>query len=101
MVTSLASAITQRKVKKNIAMTGEITLRVEKFFRWAESRKKFSLPNGAGIKEIILSEQNKKDLEEIKDIYIEGLKFHFVKNIIDVLDHALLKTKVENAIKYE
>ena len=81
-------------------MTGEITLR-GKVLPVGGIKEKILAAKRAGIKEIILSEQNKKDLEEIKDIYIEGLKFHFVKNIIDVLDHALLKTKVENAVKYE
>lgn len=100
MATSIASAITQRKVKKNIAMTGEITLR-GKVLPVGGIKEKILAAKRAGIKEIILSEQNKKDLEEIKEIYIDGLNFHFVKNISEVLDLALLKTKVENAVKYE
>ncbi len=100
MVSSLASAITQRKVKKNIAMTGEITLR-GKVLPVGGIKEKILAAKRAGIKEIILSEQNKKDLEEIKHIYIEGLKFHFVKNISEVLDLALLKSKVENAVKFD
>lgn len=98
MMTSLASAITQRKVKKNIAMTGEITLR-GKVLPVGGIKEKILAAKRAGITEIILSEQNKKDLEEIKDIYIEGLKFHFVKTINDVLEFALLKKKVDNPMK--
>ena len=98
MVTSLASAFTQRKVKKNIAMTGEITLR-GKVLPVGGIKEKILAAKRAGITEIIISEQNKKNLEEIKDIYLKGLKFHFVKTIMDVLDVALLKTKVDNPVK--
>lgn len=98
MVTSLASAFTQRKVKKNIAMTGEITLR-GKVLPVGGIKEKILAAKRAGITEIILSEQNKKNLEEIKDIYLKGLKFHFVKTIMDVLDIALLKTKVDKPVK--
>lgn len=97
MVTSLASAFTQRKVKKNIAMTGEITLR-GKVLPVGGIKEKILAAKRANIKEIILSENNKKDISEIKDIYLKGLKFHYVKNIIDVLDIALLKQKVSNPI---
>lgn len=100
MVTSLASAFTQRKVKKNLAMTGEITLR-GKVLPVGGIKEKILAAKRAGITEIILSEQNKKNLEEIKDIYLKGMKFHFVKTIMDVLEIALLKTKVENPIKIE
>ena len=98
MVTSLASAFTQRKVKKNLAMTGEITLR-GKVLPVGGIKEKILAAKRAGITEIIISEQNKKNLEEIKDIYLKGLKFHFVKTIMDVLDVALLKTKVDNPVK--
>ena len=98
MVTSLASAFTQRKVKKNIAMTGEITLR-GKVLPVGGIKEKILAAKRAGITEIILSEQNKKNLEEIKDVYLKGLKFHFVKTIMDVLDVALLKSKVDNPVK--
>ncbi len=98
MVTSIASAFTQRKVRKNIAMTGEITLR-GKVLPVGGIKEKILAAKRAGINEIILSKDNKKDLEEIKDIYLKGLKFHFVKTIMDVLEISLLKTKVENAIK--
>ncbi len=98
MVTSLASAFTQRKVKKNLAMTGEITLR-GKVLPVGGIKEKILAAKRAGITEIILSEQNRKNLEDIKEAYIKGVKFHFVKTIMDVLDIALLKTKVDNPIK--
>jgi len=98
MVTSLASAFTQRKVKKSLAMTGEITLR-GKVLPVGGIKEKILAAKRAGITEIILSEDNKKHLEEIKDDYLKGVQFHFVKTIMDVLDIALLKTKVEKAVK--
>ena len=97
MVTSLASAFTQRKVKKNLAMTGEITLR-GKVLPVGGIKEKILAAKRAGITEIILSNENKKNLEEIKDEYLKGVKFHFVDTIMDVLDIALLKTKVENPV---
>ncbi|HKK82180.1 MAG TPA: endopeptidase La, partial [Prolixibacteraceae bacterium] len=100
MVTSLASAFTQRKVKKSVAMTGEITLR-GKVLPVGGIKEKILAAKRAGINEIILSEDNKKDIDEIKDIYIKGLKFHYVKTIADVLGIALLKTKVDNAVKID
>ena len=98
MVTSLASAFTQRKVKKNIAMTGEITLR-GKVLPVGGIKEKILAAKRAGITEVILSEDNKKNLEEIKEVYLNGLKFHFVKTIMDVLEIALLKTKVDKPVK--
>jgi ATP-dependent Lon protease len=98
MVTSMASAFTQRKVKKNLAMTGEITLR-GKVMPVGGIKEKILAAKRAGITEIILSEDNKKHLEEIKEEYLKGIHFHFVKTIMDVLDIALLKTKVEKAVK--
>jgi ATP-dependent Lon protease len=100
MVTSLASAFTQRKVKDSVAMTGEITLR-GKVLPVGGIKEKILAAKRAGINEIILSEDNKKDIEEIKDIYIKGLEFHYVKTISDVLDIALLETKVDNAVKID
>ncbi|WP_321289238.1 endopeptidase La [uncultured Sunxiuqinia sp.] len=91
MVTSLSSALTKRKVRKNIAMTGEITLR-GKVLPVGGIKEKILAAKRAGIKEVLLSADNEKDLEEIKDVYLKGLKFHFVKNISDVLDFALLKS---------
>ena len=98
MVTSLASAFTQRKLRKNLAMTGEITLR-GKVLPVGGIKEKILAAKRAGITDIILSEQNKKDLEEIKEIYIRGLNFHFVHTIMDVLEIALLKTKVDKPLK--
>lgn len=95
MATSLASALTQRKVKAGLAMTGEITLR-GKVLPVGGIREKILAAKRAGIKEIILCKDNKKDIDEIKEIYIKGLKFHYVENIKEVLDIALLKTKVNN-----
>ncbi len=98
MVTSLASIFTQRKIKKNIAMTGEITLR-GKVLPVGGIKEKILAAKRSGINEIILSEENRKDLEKIKDIYIKGLKFHFVNTIMEVLNIALLKQKVKNPVK--
>ena len=100
MVTSLASAFTQRKVRKSLAMTGEITLR-GKVLPVGGIKEKILAAKRAGITEIILSEDNKKNLEEIKDVYLKGLTFHFAKTIMDVLDIALLKTKVDKPAKIE
>ena len=100
MVTSIASALTQRKVKKGIAMTGEITLR-GKVLPVGGIREKILAAKRANLKEIILSEQNQKDIEDIKPAYVKGLKFHYVKTIDDVLDVALLKQKISNPINLE
>ncbi len=97
MATSLASAFTQRKVRKNIAMTGEITLR-GRVLPVGGIKEKILAAKRAGIKEIIISSENKKDLEEIKDVYIKGLTFHFVDNVSEVFNIALLKEKVESPI---
>ena len=97
MVTAMASAYTQRKVKKNIAMTGEITLR-GKVLPVGGIKEKILAAKRAGIKEIILCNQNKKDIDEIKDIYLKGLKFHFVDEVMEVLDIALMKQKVKNPL---
>jgi ATP-dependent Lon protease len=98
MVTSLASAFTQRKVKRGLAMTGEITLR-GKVLPVGGIKEKILAAKRANIKEIIISKENQKDIDEIKNIYIKGLKFHFVENIMEVLDLALLKQKVDKPLK--
>jgi len=98
MATSIASAFTQRKVKKYLAMTGEITLR-GKVLPVGGIKEKILAAKRANIREIILSEENRKDVEDIKEIYIKGLKFHYVSTIMDVLELALLKQKVSNAKK--
>lgn len=96
MLTSLVSSFTQRKVKANLAMTGEITLR-GKVLAVGGIKEKILAAKRAGIKEIILSEENRKDIEEIKAEYIKGLKFHYVTEMMDVLKIALLKQKVKGA----
>ena len=100
MVTSISSAFTQRKIRKNLAMTGEITLR-GKVLPVGGIKEKILAAKRAGITEIILSEANRKDLEEIKEVYMEGLIFHHVNTIQEVLDIALLETKVDNPITIE
>jgi ATP-dependent Lon protease len=100
MASSIASAFTQRKVKKNLAMTGEITLR-GKVLPVGGIKEKILAAKRADIKEIILSQENRKDIEEINDIYLKGLEFHFVNNILEVLDIALLNQKVAKPLKIE
>ena len=100
MLTALASAFTQRKVKKQLAMTGEITLR-GKVLPVGGIKEKILAAKRAGIKEIILCNDNKKDIDEIKKDYIKDVKFHFVASMDEVLKIALLKEKVSNAIKFE
>jgi ATP-dependent Lon protease len=98
MAASIATAFTQRKVKKYIAMTGEITLR-GKVLPVGGIKEKILAAKRASIKEIILSEENRKDVENIREIYIRGLKFHYVETIMDVLELSLLKQKVKNPKK--
>ncbi|MFC0875556.1 endopeptidase La [Saccharicrinis sp. FJH2] len=100
MLTSLVSSFTQRKVKKGLAMTGEITLR-GKVLPVGGIKEKILAAKRSGITEIILCEENRKDLDEIKDIYIKGVKFHFVSNVKEVLDLALLKQKVDHPVKFD
>jgi len=95
MATSIASAFTQRKVRKYLAMTGEITLR-GKVLPVGGIKEKLLAAKRSSIKEIIISEENRKDVENIKEIYIKGLKFHYVGTIMGVLELALLKQKVSN-----
>ena len=97
MVTSLASALTQRKVKSNLAMTGEITLR-GKVLPVGGIKEKILAAKRAGIKEIILCEENRKNIDEIQPVYLTGLTFHYVKDIKDVLSIALTDEKVKGAI---
>jgi ATP-dependent Lon protease len=98
MATSIASAFTQRKVKKYLAMTGEITLR-GKVLPVGGIKEKILAAKRASIREIIISEDNRKDVESINAIYIRGLKFHYVETIMGVLELALLKQKVKNPKK--
>ena len=89
MVTSIASAFSKRRVMPNLAMTGEITLR-GKVLPVGGIKEKILAAKRAGITEIILSEENRKNLEEIKEAYLPGLTFHFVKTIQEVLDLSLM-----------
>ena len=100
MATSLASVFTQRKVRARVAMTGEITLR-GKVLPVGGIKEKILAAKRSGMKEIILSEDNRKDIEEINEIYLKGLTFHYVKTIKDVWDIALTSQKVPNALTIE
>ena len=96
MLTSLMSLFTQKRVKKSLAMTGEITLR-GKVLPVGGIKEKILAAKRSKIKEIILCEQNKKDIDEIKPSYLKGLKFHYVKDMIDVLLIAITDKTVVNA----
>ncbi|MEZ4795417.1 MAG: endopeptidase La, partial [Flavobacteriaceae bacterium] len=98
MLTSLVSLFTQRKVKKNLAMTGEITLR-GKVLPVGGIKEKILAAKRARIKEIVLCEENRKDIEEIKEEYLKGLTFHYVKEMSEVLEVAITHQKVKNAKK--
>jgi ATP-dependent Lon protease len=98
MLTSLVSLFTQKKVKKHIAMTGEITLR-GKVLPVGGIKEKILAAKRANIKEIILCHENKQDIDEIKGDYIEGLTFHYVKEMSEVLKFALTDQSVRNAKK--
>ena len=96
MLTALTSLFTQRKVRSKMAMTGEITLR-GKVLPVGGIKEKILAAKRAGVKSIVLSEDNRKDIEEIKEYYLKGLTFHYVKEMQEVLDFALLNQKVNNA----
>ena len=98
MVTSLASSFTQRKVRDHLAMTGEITLRGN-VLPVGGIKEKILAAKRAGITDIILCKENKKDIDEIKETYLSGLTFHFVDTVKEVLDIALLPDKVKDAIE--
>ena len=100
MLTSLASLFTQRKVKRQLAMTGEITLRGE-VLPVGGIKEKVLAAKRASIKDIILCEKNRKDVEEINPSYLEGVTFHYVSSLKEVLKLALLKEKVEEAVNVE
>ncbi|MHA4896545.1 endopeptidase La [Pedobacter sp. PWIIR3] len=95
MLTALTSAFTQRKVKSNLAMTGEITLR-GKVLPVGGIKEKILAAKRADIKDIILSKSNRKDILEIKESYIKDLTFHYVSEMKEVIDLALTKDKVKN-----
>lgn len=97
MATSIASALTKRKVKENLAMTGEITLR-GKVLPVGGIKEKILAAKRANIREIILSEENRKDIREINEIYLKGLTFHYVNTIMQVFENALLEERVGQPI---
>ncbi|MFM8741186.1 MAG: S16 family serine protease, partial [Cytophagales bacterium] len=99
MLTSLASIFTQRKVKSNLAMTGEITLR-GKVLPVGGIKEKILAAKRSGIKEIVLSERNKRDIQEIEKSYLKGLMFHYVDTVDEVLKVALLNDKVKNPVNF-
>ena len=99
IATSIASALTQRKVRANTAMTGEITLR-GKVLPVGGIKEKILAAKRAGITDIVMSKENRKDIEEIKSNYVEGLTFHFVENVDEVLRFALLDEKVDHPVDF-
>ncbi|WP_420909567.1 endopeptidase La [Eudoraea chungangensis] len=98
MLTSLVSLFAQKKVKKSLAMTGEITLR-GKVLPVGGIKEKILAAKRARIKEIILSEENRKDIMEIKEAYLKGLTFHYVTEMSEVINIAITNQKVKNAKK--
>lgn len=100
MLTSMVSVILQKKVKKHLAMTGEITLR-GRVLPVGGIKEKILAAKRASIKEIILSAENKRDIDEIKPEYLDGLTFHYVKEMGEVLQLAITDQKVKNAKKFE
>jgi len=100
IATSIASILTQRKVRKNLAMTGEITLR-GKVLPVGGIKEKILAAKRAGITDIVICQDNRKDIDEIPQMYLTGLTFHYVETIADVLEFALLDEKVKNAIEFK
>ncbi|MCM1503999.1 MAG: endopeptidase La [Muribaculum sp.] len=98
MATSMVSAFTQRKVRPRLAMTGEITLR-GKVLPVGGIKEKILAAKRAGITDIVLSSENRKDIEDIDSIYIDGLAFHYVDTVMEVIDYALLLEKVDDAME--
>lgn len=99
MATSIASALTQRKVRAGVAMTGEITLR-GKVLPVGGIKEKILAAKRAGITDLMLCEENRKDIDEIPTTYLKGLHFHYVETILDVWDFALTDEKVKNPMQF-
>ncbi|MDR0769008.1 MAG: endopeptidase La [Dysgonamonadaceae bacterium] len=97
IITSMVSAFTQRKVRPNLAMTGEMTLR-GKVLLVGGIKEKILAAKRAGIKDVILSKENKRNIDEINAMYLKGLQFHYVDDIMEVLDFALLNEKVQQPL---
>ena len=95
IATSIASALTQRKVRKNTAMTGEITLR-GKVLPVGGIKEKILAAKRAGITDIMMCHENEKDVNEIPDMYLKGVTFHYVENVQDVWNFALTNEMVKN-----
>jgi ATP-dependent Lon protease len=95
MATSISSAFTRRKVRKGVAMTGEITL-TGKVLPVGGIKEKILAAKRANITDIMLSRENLKDIQEINEIYLKGVKFHYVSNLMEILSFALLKQKVKS-----
>jgi len=100
IATSIASALTQRKVRKNTAMTGEITLR-GKVLPVGGIKEKILAAKRAGITDIVMCKENKKDIDEIPAIYLKGVEFHYVENIQEVWDFALTDEMVKNPVIFK
>ena len=100
MASSIASAFTQRKVRIGVAMTGEITL-TGKVLPVGGIKEKILAAKRANISDILLSRENLKDIEEINEIYLKGVNFHYVDNIMEVLDYALLRERVKDPKKFD
>ena len=100
IATSIASALTQRKVRKNTAMTGEITLR-GKVLPVGGIKEKILAAKRAGITDIVMCQENEKDINEIPEVYLKGVTFHYVESVRDVWDFALTKEHVKNAMKFD
>ena len=100
IATSIASALTQRKVRKNVAMTGEITLR-GKVLPVGGIKEKILAAKRAGITDIMLCQENRKDIEEIPEVYLKGVQFHYVENVQDVWNFALTDEIVEHPLSFE
>jgi ATP-dependent Lon protease len=100
IATSIASALTQRKVRKNTAMTGEITLR-GKVLPVGGIKEKILAAKRAGITDILMCKENEKDINEIPEIYLKGVNFHYVENVQDVWRFALTDEIVEHPLKFD
>ena len=100
IATSIASALTQRKVRKNTAMTGEITLR-GKVLPVGGIKEKILAAKRAGITDIVMCAENRKDIEEIPEVYLKGVNFHYVENVQDVWQFALTDEKVDDAMVFD
>ena len=100
IATSIASALTQRKVRKNTAMTGEITLR-GKVLPVGGIKEKILAAKRAGITDIVMCQENEKDINEIPEMYLKGVTFHYVENIKDVWNFALTDELVEHPTTFD